>query len=89
MTINNLEKFLKIDINRINYSLNYLDKKYINEAARLLPGNNYIAFSVTQGNKYREKSWPLEKFIELAKIIFFGGLEVFIFKISLCLSNQS
>ena len=69
MTIYNLEKFLKTNIKKIDYSLNNLNKNYMNEAARLLPGNNYIAFSVTQGNKYREKSWPLEKFIELAKKI--------------------
>ena len=35
-----------------------------------MPGNNYIAFSITQGNKYREKSWPLEKFIELARSVY-------------------
>ncbi len=69
MTIDNLEKFLEINIKRITYTLNKLDINYINEAKRLLPENNYIGFSITQGNEYRKKSWPLEKFIELAKKI--------------------
>ena len=34
---------------------------------KLLPGSNYIGFSITQGNEYRKKSWPLENFIILAK----------------------
>jgi ADP-heptose:LPS heptosyltransferase len=69
MTIDNLEKFLKINIKKINYTLSNLDKDYIAEAKRLLPEDNYIGFSVTQGNEYRKKSWPLDKFIELAKKI--------------------
>ena len=69
MTIDNLEKFLKTDIKKINYTSNNLDKNYIAEAKRLLPENNYIGFSITQGNEYRKKSWPLDKFIELAKKI--------------------
>ena len=37
-----------------------------NEAKRLLPKNNYIGFSITQGNTYRKKSWSIYKFISLA-----------------------
>ena len=69
MTIYNLEKFLKINIKKINYTLSNLNEKYIIEAKRLLPENNYIGFSITQGNEYRKKSWQLNKFIELAKKI--------------------
>ena len=69
MTIDNLEKFLKTNIKKINYSLSNLDSNYIVEAKKLLPENNYIGFSITQGNEYRKKSWPLDKFIELAKKI--------------------
>ena len=69
MTINNLEKFLKIKIKKINYSLKDLNERYIYEAKRLLPQNRYIGFSITQGNEYRKKRWPLERFIELAKRI--------------------
>ncbi len=69
VTIENLKKFLKTDIKEIKYDLTNLDIIYINEAKRLLPENNYIGFSITQGNEYRKKSWPLNKFIELAKKI--------------------
>ena len=48
------------------YDINQIDKKYHNEALRLLPNENYIGFSITQGNKYRKKTWPIERFINLA-----------------------
>ena len=38
----------------------------MNEAKRLLPDKNYVGFSLTQGNLYRNKSWSLENFINLA-----------------------
>ena len=38
----------------------------MNEAKKLLPKNNYIGFSITQGNEYRKKSWSIYKFISLA-----------------------
>ena len=69
MTLSNLEKFLNTKIKKINYNLNNINIEFLNEAKRLLPNNNYIGFSITQGNKYRKKSWPLENFIELAKKI--------------------
>ena len=68
-TILNLEKLLDINIKKIDFDLNKLDQIYINEAKKLLPGSNYIGFSITQGNEYRKKSWPLENFIILAKKI--------------------
>ena len=68
-TILNLEKLLNINIKKIDFDLNNLDQKYINEAKKLLPDNDYIGFSITQGNEYRKKSWPLENFIILAKKI--------------------
>ena len=55
-----------------------LSKKYIEEAKRLLPHSNYIGFSVTQGNAYRQKSWPINNFIKLAeKYISIGKKAVF------------
>ena len=69
MTLANLEKFLETKIDRINYDLENIDKKFLIEAEKLLPKNNYIGLAITQGNKYRKKSWPLENFIELAKRI--------------------
>jgi len=68
-TILNLEKLLDVNIKKVDFSLDNLNQIYINEAKKLLPGSNYIGFSITQGNKYRKKSWPLENFIILAKKI--------------------
>ena len=43
-----------------------MPKNLIDEAKKLLPKSNYIGFSITQGNKYRKKSWSIYKFISLA-----------------------
>lgn len=75
----NLEIFLDAKIKKVDFNLDSLPNELINEAKKLLPEKNYIGFSVTQGNKYRLKTWPIEKFIELAnkymsigkKIVFF------------------
>ena len=68
-TILNLEKLLDVNIKKVDFSLDNLNQIYINEAKKLLPGSNYIGFSITQGNEYRKKSWSLENFIILAKKI--------------------
>ena len=65
--INNLEKLLKLEIPFEKYDINRINKSYFDEAEKLLPNSNYIGFSITQGNEYRKKSWPLENFINLAK----------------------
>ncbi len=51
------------------YNTDLIDDKYFIEAKRLLPDSNYIGFSITQGNAYRKKSWPIEKFLGVAKKI--------------------
>ena len=68
-SVNNLEKFFNTKIELINFNINNLDIKYIQEAKKLLPNNNYIGISLTQGNLYRKKTWPIENFIQLAKEI--------------------
>ena len=68
-TLLNLEKLLDLNIQKIDFSLDKLDELYIDEAKKLLPNKNYIGFSLTQGNEYRKKSWPLENFINLANKI--------------------
>ena len=65
----NLEILLKTKIIFKKYDINKIDQKFFDEAKRLLPDQNYIGFSITQGNKYRKKSWPLEKIINVAKQI--------------------
>ena len=67
--LTNVEKLLDIEINFKKYDVNLIDRKYVNEARRLLPDKNYIGFSITQGNVYRKKSWPIQKFINVAKKI--------------------
>lgn len=64
--IENLSIFLGEKIKKINFNFNKLPKNLLNEAKRLLPKSNYIGFSITQGNKYRKKSWSIYKFISLA-----------------------
>ena len=65
--LSNLEIFLNITIEKVDFNINLLANKYIEESKRLLPYKNYIGFSVTQGNQYRKKSWPIDKFIKLAE----------------------
>jgi ADP-heptose:LPS heptosyltransferase len=64
--ITNLSIFLDEKIKPINFDYNKLPKNLLNEAKKLLPKTNYIGFSITQGNRYRKKSWSIYKFISLA-----------------------
>ena len=67
MTILNLEKFLNTKIKKIDYNLSNINKKFFEEAERLLPNNNYIGFSITQGNEYRKKKLVFRKFYSSSK----------------------
>ena len=67
--LENLSNFLNENIRIAKFNIKNLNEKYMNEAKRLLPDNNYIGFSLTQGNEYREKRWSLDNFINLAKKI--------------------
>ena len=62
----NIIKFLDQRIEYKEYNIKDLPQKFFDEATKLLPGNNYIGLSLTQGNQYRKKSWDLHKFIDLA-----------------------
>ena len=64
--IKNLEKIINSEIPFVTYDLKNIDKVYFEEALKLLPNSNYIGFSITQGNEYRKKTWPIEKFINVA-----------------------
>ena len=67
--ITNLEKILGYSIPFYEYKTDLINKKYFDEAKKLLPQKNYIGFSITQGNEYRKKSWPIKNFINLANEI--------------------
>ena len=47
-----------------NYNTNKIEKKFTIEAEKLLPKNNYVGFSITHGNVYRKKTWPLNNIIK-------------------------
>ena len=55
------------NLKKITYDIKKIPKKYFDESERLLPNKNYIGFSLTQGNVYRKKEWPLDKIIKLSK----------------------
>ena len=55
------------DLKTIDYDIKKIPKKYFDESIRLLPDKNYIGFSLTQGNVYRKKEWPLNKIIKLSE----------------------
>jgi len=55
------------DLKKIDYDVKKIPKKYFDESVRLLPDKNYIGFSLTQGNVYRKKEWPLNKVIKLSE----------------------
>ena len=55
------------DLRKFNYDIKKIPKKYFDESARLLPDKNYIGFSLTQGNVYRKKEWPINKVIKLSE----------------------
>jgi len=76
--LENLCIFLDEKITSITYDYKNLPKHILHEAKKLLPKSNYIGFSITQGNKYRKKSWSIYKFISLAnKVLIKGKTPVF------------
>ena len=67
LILDNIGKLINEEINHEVYDINNIDKKYFEEARRILPENMYIGISLTQGNVYRKKSWSINKFINLSK----------------------
>ena len=76
--LENLNSFLNTNILEREYNLSNIKNIFFEEAQRLLPSNNYVGLSITQGNVYRKKSWSLDKFINLSKdLIKIGKKPVF------------
>lgn len=48
------------------YNINEIDKKFHLESEKLLPKKNYVGLSITQGNVYRKKEWPLTNVIKFS-----------------------
>ncbi len=60
---------------RLNeFDINKIDRKFFIESERLLPKNNYVGFSITQGNIYRKKEWPLNNFVKISNKITQGNI---------------
>ena len=67
LILDNIGMLINEEISHEIYDINNIDKKYFEEAKRILPENKYIGISLTQGNIYRKKSWSIIKFINLSK----------------------
>ena len=63
--LNALNKILDTKCTLQDFDLNKIDNKYKEESKRLLPNKNYVGFSITQGNVYRKKEWPLSNVVNL------------------------
>ena len=66
----------KISLSEFN--IDGINKNFFLEAKKLLPNSNYVGLSITQGNIYRKKEWPLKNIIKLClKIIENNKIPVF------------
>ena len=63
--LNCINLIFNTNIKLIEYDINQIDKKFFIESEKLLPKKNYVGFSITQGNPYRKKEWPLNNIVEL------------------------
>ena len=63
--LSSINYIFKTKFQLCEYDINKIDKIFFDEAKKLLPKNNYIGLSITQGNIYRKKEWPLGHIIEI------------------------
>ena len=56
---------LNKNMSLIEFNINKISDVFYSEAKRLLPNNNYVGLSITQGNIYRKKEWPFKNIVEL------------------------
>ena len=63
--LNAINYIFKTNYQLNEYNVDKIDKKFFIESEKLLPKNNYIGFSITKGNVYRKKDWPLNNIVEL------------------------
>ena len=73
-----LNLLLNTEFKISEFDIKNIDKKFIDEAEKLLPKNNYVGLSITQGNIYRKKEWSLGNIIKICnKLIEFKKTPVF------------
>ena len=65
--LNSINVVFKTNCKLIEYDIKKIEEKYNIEAQKLLPKNNYVGFSITQGNVYRKKEWPMSNIVSLCK----------------------
>ena len=76
--LNAINYVLKTNFKLKEYNIDKIDKKFFIESEKLLPKNNYVGFSITQGNVYRKKEWPLKSIVEIcSKLNQIGKIPVF------------
>ena len=63
--LNAINYILDTNLQLSEYNINKIDKKFFIESEKLLPKNNYVGFSITQGNIYRKKEWPLINIVKI------------------------
>ena len=63
--LNAINYVLKTNYKLNEYNINKIDEKFFIESERLLPKNNYIGLSITQGNVYRKKEWSLSNIVKI------------------------
>ena len=63
--LNAINYILKTNYQLKKYNIDKIDKKFFSESEKLLPKNNYVGFSITQGNVYRKKEWSLSNIVEI------------------------
>jgi ADP-heptose:LPS heptosyltransferase len=60
-----VNSILNTNCKLIDYDINNIEDKFTIESKKLLPKNNYIGFSISQGNIYRKKEWSLNNVVNL------------------------
>ena len=76
-----LNLLLNTEIKISEFDIKNIDKKFIDEAEKLLPKNNYVGLSITQGNIYRKKEWSLGNIIKICnKLMEFKKTPVFFYR---------
>ena len=69
MILKAINSSLKFNFSMVSFNINKIDKKFFNESVRLLPDKNYVGLSITQGNIYRKKMWPIENIVNLCNAL--------------------
>ena len=67
--LNAVNKVLNTNVDLIDFNINDIESKFFEESKKLLPKNNYVGLSITQGNVYRKKEWPLKNIISFCKVL--------------------